>query len=325
MSTGKNTQLTDISGYSTDRLIFSDVQECPIPGDTQGLTYKRINIGTHYPDGTTGDLIVKTPKCFSFGVSPNINSKTGAIDGYSFPLCLYSKDGKTDEEDTFVVMLEKIIESIKDHLVEDNVKEDMGKYDLIRTDLRKLNPIYRKRDKKGKILEEFGPVLYPKIISNKKSGSVLSTFYSEGETDSSGEPFEIPFEELVTTKDQKNYCHAVGAIKIESVYVGNNISLQVKLWEADVEKINNKPQRLIRSKVPVVNKPKNIIIMEDSDMKGIVDKEDEDLLSTDDESVGTGNQNNLIASSSSEDEPSTQQAVEITKKKPVRKRPSKKT
>ena len=69
MSSGRNTQLTNIANYNVDNLIFSDVQECPIPGDASGLTYKRINIGTNYPDGSSGDFIIKTPKCFSFGVS----------------------------------------------------------------------------------------------------------------------------------------------------------------------------------------------------------------------------------------------------------------
>ena len=83
MTKGKNTQLTNYSTYDVKNMTFSDVQECTIPGDGDGLTYKRINLGTKYQDGSYGELIVKTPKYFSFGVSENIK-KPGE---YSFPLC----------------------------------------------------------------------------------------------------------------------------------------------------------------------------------------------------------------------------------------------
>jgi hypothetical protein len=323
MSSGKNTQLTTVQDYDVNQLTFTDVQECAIPGDTQGLTYKRINVGTRYKDGTCGDLIIKTPKCFSFGVSPNINGKTGMVDGYSFPICLYSKEGKTPEEDAFVKKLEEIIESTKDYLVQDKVKEDMGKYDLIRPDLRKLNPIYRKKDKKGKILEEFGPVLYPKVIINKKTGAVLSAFYEENEFDKAGEPLEINFDELVTNKDQKNYCHATSAIKIESVYIGLNISLQVKLFEADIERFDTKPQKLLRTSRPVVNKPKNVIINEvEDDIKHVAPKKvvDDDLLSTDDEDGNDNATGNIVASSSDDEPGDPAPPQQVIKKKVIKKK-----
>lgn len=262
MSTGRNTQLTNIANYNVNNLIFSDVQECPIPGDASGLTYKRINVGTTYPDGSSGDLIIKTTKCFSFGVSENLNGKTGQVDGYSFPLCLWSKDGKTKEEENFIIKIDELVEKIKQHIITDEVKENMGKFDLVYTDLRKLNPIYRKRDKKGKVIEEYGPVLYPKVIMNKKTGAILSAFYEENVYDDQGEPNQLDFTSLITNKTQKNYCNAIAAIKIESIYIGTNISLQVKLWEADVEIFNSKPQRLLRTSRPVVQKPRNVIIEE---------------------------------------------------------------
>ena len=235
----KNTQLTQIENYNTSNLIFSKVQEFPIPGSDTGLVYKRISVGTVNPDGTKGDLIIKTPKCFSFGVSENINDNTGLVDGYSVPLCLKSRDGWAGTEKEFYDSFMEIIEAMKTHCLKEDVKEDMGKFDMVYTDLRKLDPIYRKKDKKGRIMDDAGPVLYPKALMNKKTGNMMTTFYEENKFNADGEPTEIDFKELVSNKIIKNYCYTTAALKIESIYVGQSLSLQVKVIEADVERMNN--------------------------------------------------------------------------------------
>ncbi len=65
-------QLTKASGYNTNRILFSKHQVANVPGSS--FTYKRINISTKNPDGTVGDLIIPTERCFSFGVSANMSA-----------------------------------------------------------------------------------------------------------------------------------------------------------------------------------------------------------------------------------------------------------
>jgi len=42
------------------------------------------------------------------------------------------------------------------------------------------------------------------------------------------------------------YCFATAAVKIESIFIGNKISLQVKIYEADVEPQQSGTKRLIK-------------------------------------------------------------------------------
>jgi hypothetical protein len=324
MSPARNTQLSDYKTFKASSTTYSDVMELPIPGNNQGLTYKKINVNAKYPDGTSGDLIFKTPKCFSFGVSENINDKTGEVDGYSFPICLHSKEGVTPDELAFVECIEAFVENTKQHLIKDEVKEGMGRFDMEYSDLKKLNPIYRKKDAKGKLVEGQGPVLYPRVIMNKKTGAILSAFYKEEEFDEKGEPIELEFKSLISNKMQKNYCLAVAAIKIESIYIGTNISIQVKLWEADIEQFNSKPQKLLRTSRPVVQRPRNVIVETARDMKGVATRDNSsDNESSDEE----GMVDKLVASDKDDSDNEASDptpAPEKAKKKVVRKKVVKK-
>ena len=89
-------------------------------------------------------------------------------------------------------------------------------------DLKKLNPLYWKKDK-GKIVEGTGPTLYAKLISSKKHNKILSMFFNmDGD---SIDPLSL----------LGKYCYSKAAVKIESIFIGNKISLQVKLYEAEIE------------------------------------------------------------------------------------------
>ena len=42
------------------------------------------------------------------------------------------------------------------------------------------------------------------------------------------------------------YCHAKGAVKIESIFIGNKISMQVKLYECEVKLMETGMKRLLQ-------------------------------------------------------------------------------
>jgi hypothetical protein len=214
----RSNQLTQATGYDVKRMVFGEPVNGTIPDSP--ITYRRIPISTVNKDGSIGDLIIPTCRLFSFGVQENLDFTTKKPNGHVLPLCLWSRNGATAEEKAWTDTFEKIVEHCKNHLVEN--REEIGQYDLTINDLKKFNPLYYKRDK-GKIVEGFGPTLYAKLIASKKHNKILTMFYdTNGE---SVDPLSI----------MKKYCYAVGGIKIESIFVGGKITLQVKLYEAQVE------------------------------------------------------------------------------------------
>jgi len=236
MSNSDNTQLTPTLGYDTSRMIFSAPIAGNIPDSKPKIEFKRINILTKNEDGTVGELVLPTTRLFSFGVSENTSQETGKVNGYTFPLCLWNKDGPTDEEKTWTDTFSQIVSTCIDHLVE--VKDDIDMYDLTEADLKKakggLDPLYWKKEKhtnsQGKIVLRVvpgtGPTLYTKLIFSKKSNKFLSMFF-----DTNNEP-------LNALDLMGKYCFTNAAVKIESIFIGSKISLQVKLYEAVIEPTN---------------------------------------------------------------------------------------
>lgn len=227
----ENTQLTTASGYDIKRMLFSEVQNGSIPNSVPQINYKRINIQTVNEDGTTGDLIIPTSKLFSFGVSENTDIATGKVNGYVMPLCLWNRDGATKEEKNWSDTFNNIVENCKDHLIAN--REEIEMYELERRDLKKLNPLYYKREK-GKIVEGTGPTLYAKLIVSKKLNKILTMYF-----DFNGEPMD-PLSLL------GKYCYINAAVKIESIFIGNRISLQIKLYECEVKIMDTGMKRLLR-------------------------------------------------------------------------------
>lgn len=232
MSFTENTQLTSAFGYNIKNMLFSKPQVGNVPN--QKISYKRINIGTRNPDGTTGELIFETERCFSFGVSPNKQADASGketINGYTLPLCLWTKDSPTDNEKEWVETFNNVVERCKDHLMDN--KDDLEKYDLERAMLKTLNPLYWKKEK-GKIVEGVGPTLYAKLIQSKKLDKITSIF--DDERGNSIDPMALI----------GKYCYVKAAIKIESLYIGTKFALQVKLYQAEVRLIDSGIKRLLR-------------------------------------------------------------------------------
>lgn len=233
-------KLTQASGYDVKNMIFAKPESNTIPGAAVPISYKRISIGTVYDDGSTGDLIIPTERLFTFGVQQQPAMEAGKDDSYTMPICMWSKDGATPGEKNWTDVFDKIVEKCKDHILD--VKDDIGKYDLERNDLKKLNPLYWKRDK-GKIVDGVGPTLYIKLLQKnaKKNdkgesveGKIITNFYDE-DSDEQIDPLSLV----------GKYCYVRAAVKIESIFVGNKISLQVKLYEAYVHIIEMGSRRLL--------------------------------------------------------------------------------
>jgi|TARA_B110000259_G_C13940680_1_gene372639 hypothetical protein len=243
----ENTQLTKVQGYNPKtQMVFSEPIAGSVPNSTPKIEFKRININTKNSDGTIGELILPTERLFSYGVSENLSQESGKITGYTFPLCMYTRDSPTQEEIEWVDTFDKIIENCIDHLVENSSEIEL--FELQRSDLTKakggLNPMYWRKEtvkdeetgkKILKNVEGQGPTLYTKLIFSKKNDKFLTDFF-----DSSDQPINA-------TDLMGKYCYANAAVKVESIFMSGTgkLSLQIKLYEAVVELMKTGKQRLL--------------------------------------------------------------------------------
>jgi hypothetical protein len=234
-----NTQLISTSNFDTNRMLFSDPFQGSIPGGGPSISFQRINISVRNKDGSVGELIMPTSRLFSFGVSENVDPGSGKVNGWTFPLCMWSKDGPTKEEKEWTDTFDAIVERCTEHVLDN--KEKLDKYELEKSDLKKFNPMYWKKEKKmvnGKpvlaVVDGAGPTLYTKLIFSKKNDKFVTKFF-----DTNDNPID-PLTDLMG-----KYCYTNSAVKIESIFVGNKISLQVKLYEAVVEPMQTGGKRLL--------------------------------------------------------------------------------
>lgn len=227
-------QLTSAKGYNVNNIIFSKPQAGGLK-DTS-VKFRRIYLSTKYPDGTEGDLIISTPRIFSFGVVENVSPEDkNKINGFVFPLVLFNKDGASDDEKIFLDTFNKIINHAKKHLLDH--KKELKLPSLDESDLKKFNPIFYKKDKEtGDIADDALPTLYLRLALSKKDGvdKILSSFYDKRTGD-----------DLNAMDLLKKYCWTTAAIKFESIFLGSKISFQAKLYEADIELLNSGKKRLL--------------------------------------------------------------------------------
>jgi len=223
-------QLSDYN-FNTQNMVFSKPEIGNIPG--QKINFKRLRIACKNADNSIGDLIFSTPeKIHTFGLQESRDLATNKLNGYVLPLCLWGRNGPTENEKKFTDIFTQVTEHCKEYLLAN--KEEIEKYDLDASDLKKFNPLFWKMDK-GKPVEGKGPMLYTKVLLNKKSNKINTIFVDE-ETNKEIDPFSI----------LNKPCNVTAAIKFESIFIGNKISLQVKLYEVVVRKIDNSIRGLLR-------------------------------------------------------------------------------
>lgn len=231
----ENTQPTLASGYNVSNMLFGKPRDFSIPNSTggAGVSFKRVQIGTRNPDGTTGELMLQTTnRLFSFGVSPNVNMTTGKTDGYTLALCLTNMDSPSNDEKQWVDTFNKICDHAGDHILKN--RDEVGKYELERADLKKFNPIYLKKEK-GKVVDGASPILYAKLLQDKKNKSIATIFYDK---------YGRSIDAMTLLSKQ---CYVIsGLIKIEGIFIGSKVSLQVKLYEAEIELKEQGIKRLLK-------------------------------------------------------------------------------
>lgn len=268
-------QLTSASGYDVKNIVCSEPKMGEVPKTDQSkkgvpVSFMRIIVNTRYPDGTVGDLILPTEELFSFGISENTSQETNQVTGHTMSLCLWNRDRTSEHYIPTKGQLEwtntynNIVNHLKSVLIDyhkkgmlatdsftkykyakdDNDVEEHGGLTTVgfRSVLGKFNNLYWGKggaktakpipDKEGEYLN--GPTLYAKLIESKKKGKVVTQFFDYNDN---------PIDALKVL--QGAYCNVYAAIKIESIFIGNSISLQVKLHEANCKILEGGMTRLL--------------------------------------------------------------------------------
>jgi hypothetical protein len=185
--------------------------------------------------------------------------------GYSIPLCLWNKEGPTEYQTQFIDTIDKVSDYIKKHMLKTEVKKTVKKYDLVESDLRKFSPLWYKKED-GEVVQGRGPMLYPKLMCNKDLQIYTDVADQNG---NDVDPLSL--------LNQK--CTVRACVKIESIFIGSKISLQVKVIELEVYQQGNQRQRLI------CKQPSETVVIEKSDVLNPLeaDADDEDLEASDEE------------------------------------------
>jgi len=260
----KQNQLHHVESYNTDNVFFGEPEAYSIPGD-KPINFHRINIYTKNQDengkltGSVGDLILKFPKMFSFGVNANKDDNQ-KLTGHSVSLCMWSKEGVSESELKATELLESLIKKCKDKIF--SLKKELKKPKMEMSDLKKLDKLlYWKEDEDGNRIPGVGPIFTPKLMEYKetkdKNGNVkphqiATVFYLEDEVDENGNPVEVSPLEYLADKNNKKYCYVTPAVKIDNIFVGGTaITIQCKIYEADVATVQLGQQRLLHPSNPV--------------------------------------------------------------------------
>jgi hypothetical protein len=245
-------RLSDHKTFDVESIGFSK----PVVNNYGGY---RLNCGVNHPDGSKSGLFLSLPPgLFSFGTRQF--EMNGNI-SWSHSISLMNRDNPSDEELQFVELLKDIARTLYENLDSNDVKKITrhGKSPPLETVTQTL--VSYKKSETGEIDHDSIPCLYVGLIVNKTKGTRRDCLYDN----KTGKVFN--FEDL----EDKIHTVVQGVVKIGGVYIGNKISIQAQLWEADVEvrdgggkRLLARPGRLMRQDLPVDDS--DLLASSDSDL-----------------------------------------------------------
>lgn len=290
----KQNQLHNVETYNLDNIFFGEPEAFTIPGD-KPINFHRINIYTKNQDdngkltGSVGDLILKFPRMFSFGLNAN-KDDNGKLTGHSMSLCMWNKEGVSENELKTTELMEQLIKKCKDKVF--SLKKELKKPKMEMSELKKLDKLlYWKEDENGDRIPGIGPIFTPKLIEykekvddkkNVKPHEIKTVFYLEDEVDNEGNPQEVSPLEFLADKNNKKYCYVTPAIKIDNIFVGGTaITIQCKIYEADIATVQLGQPKLLHptnaKKVQsIINSEQNSSNSDSSNVDNLDDEENND-------------------------------------------------
>ena len=121
-----------------------------------------------------------------------------------------------------------------------DIKKKVNKTGIkVREQLDTINPVSFMKNKETQEHDMNAPVLNAKLIyskpkkdkdGNEIDGRIITRFYSEDDVDENGEPLVLDPLEYLNKKGS-----IISAIRFESIFVGKDIKIQVKIYEAAIK------------------------------------------------------------------------------------------
>ena len=264
-------QLSTYENITQENIIFNKVKEYKVKDSN--IKYKRIPIEVKYPNGKKGPLVLESPILFSFGVSEIKDQKTGRLNGYSIPVCLWNRDSVPNPKElAFFDTLNNIVLMSQKHL-EVEFGPDCASSLSDPFYYKQIEYTDKRRRSKTKKDDTSAPVLYAKLIYSEKSKKILSLFKGKGGRDLN------PFKSI------NQYCNVKLALIIEGIYISKTVtSLQIKAHECYVKPLEPR-KSLLTIDEKSSDSDSDSDSVSDSDSKGeeITDQVVEDLLLSDEE------------------------------------------
>ena len=244
-----NTVLTNPINYDVKNLIFDPADKCTIPNTTIG--YYRINIATKNSNGKEGELVLGFDRCNSSGLSEVRDQSSNKLTGYSLALTLTNRDGSaTEKQQATLNVIESIIEKAREHLMKDEVQEEVERY-FKPHELENMSPVWLKKEK-GKVVEGAIPMIFCKLLYSKEKldkqgknipAKIVTEFLLEGTG-----------EEVNALDFLGKRCSVRAAVKVESIFVNKkDVKLQLKLYQAAVKPIETGRKRLLDMEETSIN------------------------------------------------------------------------
>lgn len=268
----RHTQLAE-SNYDASNMIFGEPEERKIPGSV--LSYQTIKISTRNPDGSIGDLVIKTePELFSFGVKQFIDQNDPNKVNYNLSLCLFTMNSPTKEQREWVNMFDSIVDKCADYIV--SVKDDINKPSATKQFILapefRFNPIFWKQEETGSVGKNGKKIMKPIDRNSDKASPTLNVklmhfratekrpekFESRFYVQKGGEFVEIDPLELLERK-----MYITCAIKVDSIYIGAKPSIQFKVYEASIDRFSE--QNKVSLLRPRIKLPDNSILFNSQD------------------------------------------------------------
>ena len=260
----KQNRLHDLQTYDFKNLVFADPYESVIGGTNPPVKYRKINILTknektrevEQPGGTIayeedldmrdsmGNLLFLMDSMFSFGIQESRDFNNNTLTGYNMSLALDDQHNSSDRQLKTVSQFEKLILECKKYLLANRKELKLPKLD--ESDLKSMNKlIYQKKDEDGDRIPGTTSTISPKLYHCDDDKTKFETkFYLDGELDEDGEPVEVDPLKYLSDSSKKNFkfCHVRPVVRVESIYIGSAISIQLKITEAIITPSKPKTQ-----------------------------------------------------------------------------------
>lgn len=204
--------------FDVDKIIFEQAKQFSGPN---GSKFNRIFIRYKYDDNNVDGLVLQTPILFTWGINMGKQFSDSDFGTPQLSLVTYNAAvGPTNQEQQFLNICTAILNAAKDHLRQEQTKEELDKWDM-ESDVNSMKLFYIKTEK-GKPVKGYPPTLYSKLYFQKPKGGepIITTRISDAKT---GE--DLPQSPLL------GFSNIYATLIFTNIFIGAKPSMQTRIGE----------------------------------------------------------------------------------------------